>query len=270
MFFSSFSALGFCGQPKSLVSAIASWNPFAKALVFAGVVVAGVAGAAPAEAVVWRPGVGFRPSLKWAVQCGSSGSLFTPCFPKRGKWIYILFDPPSDGLAEFSTTFSYDKSVMEFDPSGTSLLCALRSGTATPYCPTTPAGIGTQSITTLEEFEVDQTGLSIDPSPDGTVTISYVTENPIQDSGEINFLAAAFRPLVPMDGATVTYSESLMDDATFSVLDFACNIDCGSSQPSSSLRFNPAVVPAPFGIAGLPAVYYATRRMRRRIRLAAA
>jgi hypothetical protein len=158
---------------------------------------------------------------------------------------------------------------MEFDPAGTSLLCALRSSTATPYCPTTPAGIGTQSITTLDEFEVDQTGLTIANNSDGTVSISYVTENPIQDSGEINFLAAAFRPLVPMDGATVTYSESLIDDATLSILDFACNIDCGSNQPSTSLRFNPAKVPAPLGMAGLPAVYYATRRIRRRIRLAA-
>ncbi len=253
----------FLGKGSDLIQ-----RPVVRGVVAAGIVAAGISSAAPpAQALVWRPGIGIRPSLKWVVQCGTSGSLFTPCFPKRGKTVYIVFDPPAAGLTEFTTTFNYDRTFLSFNPAASSLLCSLRSASATPFCPTTPAGVGTQPIGTIDEFEIDQTGLSIKENSTGSVTVNYTTSQPIADAGEINFLALAFDALVPLDGANVTYSPSVIPNATFSISDFSCNINCGSANPSSSLKLNP--VPGPLGLGGLPVLYHATRRIRRRNRLGA-
>ena len=124
-----------------------------------------------------------------------------------------------------------------------------------------------RSIGTIDAFDVDQTGLSIKENSNGSVTVDYNTPVPIAAAGEINFLALAFDALVPLDGATVTYSQTDLPGATFSVSDFSCNIDCSSANPSSSLKLNP--VPGPLALAGLPVFYDATRRIRRRSRLGA-
>ncbi|WP_371079180.1 hypothetical protein, partial [Salmonella enterica] len=103
-----------------------------------------------------------------------------------------------------------------FDPQATSLLCELRSASATPFCPDTPAGVGTQSLGTIDDFEVDQTGLTIQDDPaNSSVSVSFKSPTPILFSGERNFLALAFDLLPDLEpGASVTYSATPLSDAT--------------------------------------------------------
>jgi hypothetical protein len=188
--------------------------------------------------------------------------------------VFIVLDPPGSGLTTFTTSFAYDTSLLAFDRSSTSLLCELRSGSATPFCPPTPPGQGTMPLGELPEFDVDQTGLTItEGSSDqpGTVTVDFTSPTPISFSGEINFLALAFDLLAPIGArATVTYSPTPTADATFSITNFGCDVACGSSNPSASMKFNTAVeVPGPLAVGGLPVLLHTTRRLRRRLQLAA-
>jgi len=249
------------------------------ALALGGVLAGGLAGALPAEALVIQPGLPPYPSGYIAVQCGSTGSFLPPCIfgppgKRRLKKVFIVLDPPGSGLTTFTTSFAYDTSLLAFDRSSTSLLCELRSGSATPFCPPTPPGQGTMPLGELPEFDVDQTGLTITEGSSGqpgTVTVDFTSPTPISFSGERNFLALAFDLLAPIGaGATVTYSPTPTADATFSITNFGCDVACGSSNPSASMKFNTAVeVPGPLAVGGLPVLLHTTRRLRRRLQLAA-
>ncbi len=167
---------------------------------------------------------------------------------------------------------------MTFDAKATSLLCELRSASATPFCPDTPAGVGTQALGIIEDgFEVDQTGLSIrEDIPFGNpsfVSIDFNSLIPITFSGERNFLALAFDLLVDLEpDASVTYSTKPLplSGATFSLTNFSCDVDCTSSNPAVAFKLNPgtAPVPGPLAVAGLPMMFHASRRLRRRVQRA--
>ncbi|MEB3300375.1 MAG: hypothetical protein VKN56_00235 [Cyanobacteriota bacterium] len=164
--------------------------------------------------------------------------------------------------------------LLDFEPSFTTLLCDLRAPGTSPYCPDTPAGQGTMALGVIDdEFTVDQTGLSITEDPTGlpSVSFSYTAPFPIA-VGRRNFLALAFRPLVPIQpGTTVTYSLDVLPNATLVTKAFSCTnssdgvVDCSSPQPSRSFKLNP--VPGPLAVGALPMMALASHRIRRRIAL---
>jgi hypothetical protein len=240
----------------------------------AGALATGIAAPEPAKALVYIPGQGYASSLVTVIQCGAFGPYAVPPCPdkatkRRAKKIYVYQDPPGSGLTSFTTSFTYDRSVMTFDRQATSLLCELRSASATPFCPDTPAGVGTQALGTVDDFDVDQTGLSIQEDPvNASVLINFSSPTPITFPGERNFLALAFDLLPDLEpGASVTYSTTPLSDATLSITNFSCDVDCTSSNPAVAFKLNP--VPAPLAMAGLPVMVHSSRRIRKRIRLAA-
>jgi len=254
------------------------------ALVLVGALVTAVTMPAPAEAIVISfPPLNKKASAYWAWSCGSfPGVPFTSCWSRRfGKWgkkLYLVIDPPGDGLKDLVASFQYDRSLLAFDASSTSLLCELRSPLASAYCPETSPGSGTMPLGTLDPFEVDQTGLHIDEvlkTPQiGAVTLQYSSTVPLSIQGERNFLALAFDAMVPFgEDATVTYSPNFADDINVLMGDLLCNggaLACGSSLPTASMRLNPgtAPVPGPLAVAGLPVMLHASRRLRRRVQRA--
>ena len=104
----------------------------------------------------------------------------------------------------------YDPNILSFKRDQTSLLCDLRSSAATPYCPTASGGQGTLPLGVVaEEFEVDQTGLTITEKVNSAglprISLEYTSPQPITVAGERNFLALAFELRVPISSkATVT------------------------------------------------------------------
>jgi hypothetical protein len=249
------------------------------ALALGGVIAGALGGALPAEAIVIQPGTGIYPSGYIAVICGSTGLLLPPCIFKpqgknRLKKVFIILDPPGSGLTTIATKFAYDTSLLAFDRNSTSLLCELRSAAATPFCPPTTPGQGTMPLGELQEFDVDQTGLTITEASSGQagkVSVEFTSPTPISFSGARNFLALAFDLLAPIGAnATVTYSPTPTADATFSITHFECDVACGSSHPTAAMKLNTAVeVPGPLAVGGLPVLLHTTRRLRRRLQPAA-
>lgn len=249
-------------------------RPLTGALILSGAIAGSLGILEPAKALVYIPGQGYASSLVTVIQCGAIGPYAVPPCPnistkRRARKIYVVQDPPGSGLTSFSTSFTYDPSVMRFDANETSLLCELRSASASPFCPVIPAGVGKQSLGTIEDFEIDQTGLSINEDlHKSSVSIAFTSSNPITFTGERNFLALAFDWLLPLEpGASVTYSPSPMSDATLSITNFSCDVDCTSSHPAVALRLDP--VPGPLAAGGLPVMAHASHRLRQRIRRAA-
>lgn len=277
---------GKCGTPSSCktnkkplallrgLTRSALLRPLAQGLIITGAMAASLVAPEAAKALIYIPGQGYASSLVTVIQCGATGPYAVPpcpdkAFKRRAKKIYVIQDPPGSGLTSFSTSLTYDRSVMTFDPQSTSLLCELRSASATPFCPDTPAGVGTQALGTIDDFDIDQTGLTIQDDPaTSSVSISFASPTPILFSGERNFLALAFDLLPDLEpGASVTYSTTPLSDATLSITNFTCDADCTSSNPAVALKLNP--VPAPLAVGGLPVMVHASRRIRQRIRLAA-
>jgi hypothetical protein len=189
---------------------------------------------------------------------------------------------PNDPVArmQFDFDFDYDPTQLAFNRDLTSLVCDLRADSANPYCPNLGPGQGTMPLELISDnFTVDQTGLTITEDATGlpSVSISYAAAAPIT-LRERNFLALAFDLRKPMPpGSTVTYSPTLLADASLSTTAFHCldendvNLDkCESNHPSMSLRLNaaPAPVPGPLAVAGLPVMLHASRRLRRRVQRA--
>jgi hypothetical protein len=146
--------------------------------------------------------------------------------------------------------------------------------------PSFPAGQGTTPIQTFtEEFTVDQEGLTIFEGPNvlgslAPISLSYTRHTSLNLSpGQKIFLALAFDVIVPLgQNATVTYSPTVLPDATLIHTSASCkndtgaDIDCDSTDPSLSLKIDP--VPAPLAVGGLPLMAHASRRLRQRIRRA--
>ncbi|MBM5815336.1 MAG: hypothetical protein FJ083_01705 [Cyanobacteria bacterium K_Offshore_surface_m2_239] len=248
-------------------------RPLAQGVILAGAVAGSLAIPEAAKALVYIPGQGYASSLVTVIQCGAIGPYAVPpCpnvnFKRRAKKVYVFQDPPGSGLTSFTTSFTYDRSLMTFDPQATSLLCELRSASATSFCPDTPAGVGTQALGTIDDFDVDQTGLTIQDDPlNSSVSIGFTSPTPILFTGERNFLALAFDLQVPLEaGASIAYSTTPLSDASFSLTNFNCDVDCTSSNPAVAFKLNP--VPAPLAVGGLPVMVRVSRRLRRRIRLA--
>jgi hypothetical protein len=207
--------------------------------------------------------------------------------PSRPFKAFLVFvdwgfgpDDPVSARMHFDFDFDYDPTQLAFNPDLTSLVCDLRAGSATPYCPNLGPGQGTMPLELIsDDFTVDQTGLTITEDATGrpSVSIRYAAAAPIT-LRERNFLALAFDLLKPMPpGSTVTYSPTLLADASLSTTVFHCldendvNLDkCESNHPSMSLRLNaaPAPVPGPLAVSGLPVMLHASRRLRRRVQRA--
>lgn len=255
-------------------------RPLRQGLLLAGLIAGSLALSPAAKAWIIKPGTPpffGHPSLWVIAQCGFPGfpSMFCPQ-PLRLKKLWIFLDPPGSDLSSFTTSFTYDPTLLTFDPTQTSLLCDLRSTSAPPYCPPTNAGKGTMPLaTTQDEFVVDKTGLTIKNDPaNHAVAIDYLSPVPLTISGERNFLALAFDLNVPLQpGASVTYSPTpSLADATLSITGYSCAdaggspLDCGSNSPSAALKIDP--VPGPLALSGLPVMAHASRRLRRRLQLA--
>jgi len=206
--------------------------------------------------------------------------------PARPTLAFLVFVDwgfgPDDpvGRMHFDFDFDYDPTQLSFNRDLTSLVCDLRADSANPYCPNLGPGQGTMPLELIaDDFTVDQTGLTITEDATGlpSVSISYAAAAPIT-LRERNFLALAFDLLKPMPpGSTVTYSPTLLANASLSTTAFHCldendvNLDkCESNYPSMSLRLNaaPAPVPGPLAVAGLPVMLHASRRLRRRVQRA--
>jgi hypothetical protein len=260
---------------------VAATRPrLARALALAAIVAAGVGLATPAEAR--------QTSMTAVPVCGSAGIPGFPCnlqSPPHNKNRYFLakldwLQDPLQRVKGFSYSFDYDPAVLAFNASATSLLCELRSS-AVANCPTFPAGQGTaeygaSGVINEDDYAVDQSGLTITPDSSGLarVTISYTAAAPtgIAISGERNFLALAFDLVAPLgNGAIVTYSPGLLSDASLSTT--SCTYtkangdvaECDSASPSLSLKISAAPVPGPLGLAGVPALFWHSRRLRRRL-----
>ncbi|MFM7264241.1 MAG: hypothetical protein ACKOZW_01320 [Cyanobium sp.] len=181
-------------------------------------------------------------------------------------------DPVSARL-NFQFDFEYDPALLSFDSRNTTLLCDLRAPGSAPFCPQLPPGQGTQPLGEVTDtFSVDQTGLTIREDATGLPKVSLSYEAPAQLSlGQRNFLALAFALRRPLGlGTTVTYSPTVLPDATFATTGFFCSdasgaeVDCDSAVPSLSWRLNP--VPSPLALGALPALWQARRRLRQRRR----
>jgi len=197
--------------------------------------------------------------------------------PYRALLVYVDagFGPqdPVSARLNFQFDFTYDPAVLGFDARNTSLLCDLRDPGTAPFCPQLAPGQGTQPLGEVTDtFVVDQTGLTIREDATGLAAVSLSYEAPSQLSlGERNFLALAFELRRPLGlGTTVTYSPTVLPDASFATTAFFCSdaggaeVDCDSAVPSLSLRLNP--VPAPLAVGALHALWHASRRLRSRRR----
>ena len=250
-------------------------QPLLPGLMAAGAVAAALAATPAAEARNYWSSTGLY-------YCTSSSRFpaLNLCPPLKPNGAFIaMFDfapDPTARLASFNVNFKYDPTLLSFNKDATTLLCDL-SRSSIPLCPNVPPGQGTTPlIGTSGDYVVDQTGLVITNDPSGlpSVSVSYAAASPLTLSGERNFLALAFDLLVPLQpGASITYSPTLPTDATFSVLSADCRdeygalMNCASNHPSASFKLNP--VPAPLAVGGLPVLVHASRRIRRRVRLAA-
>jgi hypothetical protein len=189
-------------------------------------------------------------------------------------------DDPVSGRLTFEFDFTYDSGLLAFSPSLTTLLCDFRANGTDPYCPQFSPGQGTTPLAEVTDaFTVDQTGLTIEVDATGqpVVSLNYAAPTSLTVR-ERNFLALAFDLLTPLGpGTTVTYSPTALPGATLTTNGFFCSdvsaavVNCDSAAPSRSLRLNPAPppVPAPLAVGGLPVLLHATRRLRRRLQLAA-
>lgn len=197
--------------------------------------------------------------------------------PYRALLVYVDtgFSPqdPVSARLNFQFDFDYDPALLGFDSRNTTLLCDLRAPGTAPFCPQLPPGQGTQPLGEVTDtFTVDQTGLTIQEDATGLPKVSVSYAAPSQLSlGERNFLALAFELRRPLGlGTTVTYSPTRLADASFTTGDFFCSdgsgaeVDCDSAVPSLSWRLNP--VPSPLALGALPALWQASRRLRRRSR----
>lgn len=197
-----------------------------------------------------------------------------PARPYRALLVYIDagFGPqdPVSARLNLQFDFEYDPALLRFDARNTSLLCDLRAPGAAPFCPQLPPGQGTLPLGEVtDSFTVDQTGLTIREDATGRAAVSLSYEAPAQLSlGERNILALAFELRRPLGlGTTVTYSPTRLPDATVATTGFFCSdaggaeVDCDSAVPSLSLRLNP--VPSPLALGALPALWQASRRLRR-------
>lgn len=246
-------------------------------LFLAGAVAGSLGFALPAEAIPDQPG----PSYRWVASC-TNQPLYAPwpnCPPSfpRLKLTPVLVDWGSSAteiIDSIFLKFTYDRSIMSFNAAETTLLCDLRPAGTPPLCPPLQPGQGTAPLGVMaEEYIVNQTGLTISEDATGlpTVTLTYHAPASLTVPGERNFLALAFDLLVPLDpAAAVTYSPTLLADASLVTDDFYCTnpsgatVNCSSSHPSVSFKLNP--VPAPLAVGGLPVMVQASRRIRSRIR----
>lgn len=205
------------------------------------------------------------------------GDNYCP-FPYELSGFTIIVDFRGGGYTDMSHRFSYDGNRLAFRPGDTSLLCGLRAPGSAPACPQVTPGVGTLPLLgTSETYAVDQTGLSISHDPSlSSVTLSFAGNVAASPGEEQAFAMLGFDLLQPLNpGATVTYSEIPLADATFTTLDFSCrdstgtSIDCASDHPTLSLRLNnppPAPVPAPLALGAWPALLGHSRLIRRRLR----
>lgn len=245
------------------------------ALALGGVMAAGLAMPAPAEAA---PKV---TSVYLYARCNLYGWGDNYCpFPYElsGFTIYVDFRGGGGGYIDISYRFSYDGNRIAFRPGDASLMCGLRAPGSPPACPTVTPGVGTLPLLgTSDTYAVDQTGLSIShDSSQSSVTLSFAGTAAASSGQEQIFALLGFDLLEPLNpGATVTYSETQLADATFTTLDFSCrdstgtSIDCASDHPALSLRLNnppPPSVPAPLALGALPALLVHSRQIRRRLR----
>jgi hypothetical protein len=224
------------------------------------------------------PSAAARP-IAYAV-CTPSNHTDRHCPPSYHLKGIIVIDRMSfDGISSFTTTYDYDPAKLIFRANETSLLCDLRSASATPYCPDFNPGIGTAPLTAFTDvFDVDQTGLSIITPSRAAVRLSYQAAAGTSVTGERNFLALAFDLVEHYDqGAIVTYNPAPILGDTLATGTLQCSdasgvsLPCDVANPASSLKLDPmpAQVPAPLALAGLPVMVHSTRRIRRRIRIAA-
>ena len=217
----------------------------------------------------------------WWFPIDSGCISINPAKPTLAFMVFVDWGfGPDDpvGRMHFDFDFDYDPTQLSFNRDLTSLVCDLRADSANPYCPNLGPGQGTMPLELISDnFTVDQTGLTITEDATGlpSVSISYAAAAPIT-LRERNFLALAFDLRKPMPpGSTVTYSPTLLADASLSTTAFHCldendvNLDkCESNHPSMSLRLNAAPVPGPLAVAGLPVMLHASRRLRRRVQRA--
>jgi hypothetical protein len=224
------------------------------------------------------PSATARP-IAYAV-CSPSNHTDRPCPPGYHlRGIIVIDTIRFDGASKFTAAYGYDPAKLIFRANETSLLCDLRSASATPYCPDFKPGIGTTPLPAFSEvFEVDQTSLSITQTSPVAVTLSYQAAAGTSVTGERNFLALVFDLVGDYDqGATVTYNPAAILGDTFATGKLHCSdasgvsLPCDVANPASSFKLDPlpAEVPAPLALAGLPVMVHSTRRIRRRIRLAA-
>lgn len=213
------------------------------------------------------------------VECVHSNHTDSPCPASYHiSKIYTIDTANLQSVKTFYRTYSYDPTQLVFLPDATSLLCDLRSASALPFCPNFPPGSGTAPISNvIDAFTVDQTGLTITIDPTGlpSFSVGYTAPAGSSFTGERNFLALAFDLLPHYDkGAIATYGPAPMVGETFASGPLECwdasgvSLPCGASNPPSAVRIDP--VPAPLAVTGLPVMVHASRRLRRRVRLAAA
>ena len=207
------------------------------------------------------------------------GDNYCP-FPRELSGFRIVVDYKGGGYGymDMLLRFSYDGKRIAFRSGDTTLMCGLRAPGSPPACPQVTPGVGTLPLLgTSETYAVDQTGLSISHDPSqSSVTLSFAGTVAANSGQEQIFAMLSFDLLEPLNpGATVTYSETLLADATFTALDFSCrdstgsSMECASDHPTLSLRLNnppPAPVPAPLALGALPALLVHSRRLRRRLR----
>ena len=210
-----------------------------------GQAVAGLCLALTGELLATQPSLAW-PSYNYLVKCGAIGSLTAPCFPplkttRIARAIVDWYDPVGR-VAGFNLSVDYDPAMMTFNRDQTTLLCDLRSSGVAPYCPPTSPGQGTRAIDGLvDEGPIDQTGLTIHESTNASglpsVTFEYKRAAPVASAGERNFLALAFDLVAPLPaGSTVTYSPTLLADASLATTSFSCTdtIDRKSTRLNSS------------------------------------
>lgn len=245
--------------------------------------VAGVVGVGVPEMLL--PGAAMAsPSKGIFFICGPGIVNGPPCSgqipPRRNALVLAFLDwhpNPAERVGSFTHTLTYDPSQLEFRADASSLMCDLRSSSAFSWCPVTTPGSGTMGLSVYPDFyTIDQTGLDLVQGVDAAglhkVTATCSGETALSGLGERNFLALAFDLVAPLrPGTTITYSPGILADSTLTTLDLVCQNDsgasiaCGSDSPSMSLRFNNPV-PAPLGLGGLSALFWQSRRLRRRLR----
>ncbi len=247
--------------------------------------VAGVVGVGVAEMLLPGAAKADLPSKGIFFICVPGPLNGPPCSgkqpPRRNALVLAFLDwrpSPTERVGSFTHTLTYDPSQLEFRADASSLMCDLRSSSADPWCPVTTPGSGTMGLSVYPDtYTMDQTGLGLVQGVDAAglhkVTATWSGGTALSGLGERNFLALAFDLVAPLHpGTTITYSPEILADATLTTLDLVCQNDsgasiaCGSDSPTMSLRFNDPV-PAPLGLGGLSALFWQSRRLRRRLRI---